>query len=419
MKQIQTKSPFSDVSFLDLKSVEKIESLKDHIKYPVPVQIQQDPESLKEITVESIAAGLIKALSASHDELKSVPQFQNFDDDKICDVVDYYRSMLLLIHPNAETDLSLAGIAKTNAKDYAFAEQILTAVRNIGFSAQSYINLAVLYANQSAAAQKEKHTKEADEFDEKILKTLHEGLDRHPGNSDILVELGGYHLRHHDLEIAYEFFNESLNGMETSERSKEIEALMEDMKVQLDQENSVFEAYDQIMLGKEDKALEIIEKFLHAEPDSWEGWYIKGWALRCLERYSEAKEAILKSISKNAEVGASYNELAICEKELGNMEMSKEYLNMAVEVEEDNVIYLANLAYLHLSEKNFDQARYFLERARLVDPNDQQVLDLMDEYEAIAHEKLGTVITEEIHTKDEVEEIARQEHEKGHHAEEI
>lgn len=413
------KEVFSDVSFLSLKSVEKIEALKDQVKYPIPVQIQQNPDSLKEITVEAIAAGLIKVLAADPSELESVAEFKGLAKDEIQKAYDYYRSLLLLIHPNVETDLSLAGIAKTHAKDYPFAEEILTAVKNIGHSPKSYINLAVLYANESADAANDKRHKDADDWDEKLVKVLHEGLDRNPGNSDILAELGGYHLRHHDLEISYEFFQDSLKNMETGERRKQIEGLMQDMKTQIDQENSVFAAYDQIMLGNEDKALEIIEKFLKAEPGSWEGWYIKGWALRCLERYQEAKDAILQSVSKNPDVGAAYNELAICEKELGNKEMAKEYLSMAVELEEDNVIYLANLSYLYLSEKDFDKARYFLEKARLADSSDAQVMDLMDEYEALSGEKLGPVISEEIHTKAEVEEIEKQEHDAGHHAEEV
>lgn len=419
MKQTKETTAFSDVSFLDLKSVEKVESLKDLPRYPIPVQIQSDVKSVEEIQIEAIAAGLIKVMAVDSSYLKNVPQFASFSDGECREAYDYYRTLLLQIHPNTETDLSLAGIAKTNAGDFPFAEQILLAVKNIGHSSKSYVNLAVLYANQTTALQKEKKTREAENCDEKIVKILHEGLQHHPDDPDILVELGGYHLRHHDLEIAGEFFEDSLPGIPEGERKEQIKGLMNDIKSELDHENAVLAAYDQIMMGNEEKALAIMEEYLKIESGSWEGWYVKGWALRCLERYTEANEALLKSVSMNPEVSAAYNELAICAKESGNLQLSKEYLSMAVEMEEDNVIYAANLAYLYLSEKNYDQARYYLEQARRIDSSDSQVIDLMEEYEVLTGEKLGDIIVEEIHDKEEVQELAHEAHEHGHHVEDI
>lgn len=415
----EDKAAFSDVVFLDLKSVDKIKQLEGNAGYPVPVQMQNSPEDLKEVTIEAIAAGLIKVISKDPAYLRNVERFAAFGDEELEKLHGYYKSMLLMIHPNVETDLSLAGVAKTNAKDYAFAEQILSAVKNIGHSAQSYVNLAVLHANQSADLLKQKKRREADEADEKIAKVLHEGLRHNPGNPDILAELGGYHLRHQELEVASDFFQDSLKTMADGERKEQIKGLVADMQEQLDQENTVFAAYDQIMLGNEKKALEIIEGFLKLEPGSWEGWYVKGWALRCLERYGEAKDALLRSASRNPDIAATYNELAICERELGNPQLSKEYLEMAVEQEEDNVIYLANLAYLYLADKDFSKARYFLDKARLVDSSDNQVQDLIEEYEVLSGEKLGPAVEEILRSREEIQEIVHEEHEKGHDSAEI
>lgn len=396
-------SALSDVRFLDLKAMAGIPALKDGAKYPVPVQLTEGTEP----GLESIGAGLIKVLAEEPSYLKNIDRFKPMHDDERQKVYDYYRALLLLMRPQIEEELIMAGIAKTSAKDYAFAEQILTAAKNIGHSERSYINLAVLYANQSADLLKAKRTKESQIADERIVQVLHEGLKQHPKSYDIMAELGGFHLRHKDLDIAREFFEDSLKDMPDSERRQQIQALSLELKAQLDQDNAVLEAYDQIMMGNEAKALETIEKHLKVDPDGWEGWYIKGWALRCLERYDEARTALLKSVSKDPEISATYNELSICEKESGNLPLAREYLEMAVDLEDDNVIYLANLAYLYLLDKDFSHARYYLDRARTVDPSDNQMLDLMDEYEALSGEKLGPAVVEEILSADEVRDLAK------------
>lgn len=401
---------YQDVKFLDLKSVSEIESFKNKSQYPIPVQLE---ENAKEINIECIASGLIKVIAEDAMGLKSVKQFKDCSDKQINEAYEAYKSMLLEIHPNIETELSMGGIAKTKAKDFEFAKMLFNAAKNLKHSSLSYVNLAVMYAQMTADFEKEKKDTQASETDELIFKTLVEGLKYNVDDADLLVELGGYHLRHQEMEIAYECFEKALKGVGDGDRKKQIEQLMKDMKVEIDQENTILAAIDQIMMGNEEKALLMIEEFLKLEPLSWEGYYVKGWALRCLQKYEEANEALLISVSKNPDVSATYNELAICAKEFGDTQMAKEYLSMAIEREEDNVIYLANLAYLYLAEKDFDSARYYLEKARAIDENDAQVQDLIEEYEVITGEKIADVVIEQSVSKEEIDEMIH------HHAEEV
>jgi len=85
--------------------------------------------------------------------------------------------------------------------------------------------------------------------------------------------------------------------------------------------------------------------------------------------------------------------------------LAKEYLNIANELDEENVIYLANLSFLHLADKEFDKAKYYLEKARALDENDPQVKALIEEYEVITGEKLGEVIKEEFLDNSQIEDF--------------
>ena len=106
-------------------------------------------------------------------------------------------------------------------------------------------------------------------------------------------------------------------------------AQVKEIDFKLDNRDAIYEAYDFITLGEPDKALPIIDKFLSENPSIWNGYFLKGWALRIRKDYKEAREcflACLKLVEGNSEI---YNELSICELELGNRE--PRHLMMLVE----------------------------------------------------------------------------------------
>lgn len=358
---------------------------------PVPVQFTDKTMSQGSIGTESLAAGLIKVLA----------------DGCYTDRRKQYKALLLAIQPDSAKELTLAGIAQSQKANHAFAQTLFKAVIALTGSADAYINLALAYAKEVAELQKAGKIEEAEKVDSRLLNTLHKGLEANPDNPALLAELGGFHLRQNDLDLSYEYFSRFMDKAPDGEQKKQVKTLMESMTPTLSKKKAIEEGYDQIMLGNEEKAISIMEDYLKSEPSSWEGWFIKGWALRCQEKYAEATESLLKSIqldSKNPEV---YNELSICTRESGDTQLAKEYLAIANELESGNVIYLTNLAFLHLADKEFDQAREFLDLARLADPEDPQVVSLMQQYTELTGEAVGPAISQVVYEDEDLDELKK------------
>ena len=102
--------------------------------------------------------------------------------------------------------------------------------------------------------------------------------------------------------------------------------------------------------------------------------------------------ACLKLVEGNSEI---YNELSICELELGNRELAKIYLETACDMDESNLTTTTNLAFLFLEDGEYDEAREYLEKARYLAKDDKFVKGLIEAYEKATGEKVGDIIHEE------------------------
>ncbi|MBQ5391190.1 MAG: hypothetical protein IIU44_02350, partial [Spirochaetales bacterium] len=83
-------------------------------------------------------------------------------------------------------------------------------------------------------------------------------------------------------------------------------------------------------------------------------------------------------------------------------ELAKSYLQIAVDLDGEDVIYLTNLAFLHLASGEFAESRELLEKARTIDPEDPQLKYLMEEYQKSTGDKIGDIISEEVYSDDEL-----------------
>ena len=81
--------------------------------------------------------------------------------------------------------------------------------------------------------------------------------------------------------------------------------------------------------------------------------------------------------------------------ETGKKDLAKNYLNTAVDLDEKNITLLSNLAYLHLQDEEWDEAREFLELARNIDEKDPVIVRLMNDYEQTTGEKLSSPIVQQ------------------------
>ena len=391
-----------DVQFITLPGDRKIGDtvIRGDKSLPVQFQAGQKPE---DIDFNSIVAGLIKVIAWA-------PENKDFD---------YYKELLLNLQPNVAQELNLAAISKSNKKDYDFAQELMLAVKNLTDAPESYINLAVLYAQMTVQLHEKADHVKADMYDDKILQVLNECLEKHPGYAPAYSEISAFHMRHGDIESARDNLARYVK-LETDEKKrKQAEKTLANFNKMLDSKDQIMYAYDKMMMGCADEAITAINKYLASGEKSWEAYFIRGWAKRTLEDYEEAQKDLLESLRIEAGNAEVYNELSICARERGDVELAKNYLQIALDLDDEDIVYAVNLAFLHLADAEYTESRELLEKARLIDPDDPQLKYLIQQYEKATGDKIGEVIKEEVYTDEDFDELHKKEKEENKYHVEI
>lgn len=348
----------------------------------LPVQRKEGEKHLREedITIESIVAGMLTIIAYEEKH----PDFS------------YYRDFVNAVNPTTAEELNKAAIAKEQQKDYEFAEELFLAVYHMLPQPASCVNLATLYSYISVHEEEKGNEDASDEALMNAHNTLLDGLERFGENEMILSELASFEGYMGNLEEAKEYVERYLAVAVEGERKVEMKEFLKKLELQLNADNSFKEAYDFIMLNMPQKAIAAADRFIISNPKMWNGYFIKAWALRKMEKYQEAKENLLKCIELGESNTDIYNELSICELESGNRALAKDYLSIAIDLDAYNLKAISNLAFLHLQDEEFDEARYFLEKARALSEKDEIITHLIGEYEKATGEKIGDIITEEV-----------------------
>ena len=354
----------------------------------IPVQLDEESRgtlAAEQVSIELIVAGMLKILAwdPSHPHRS------------------YYRSFVLAAQPTAAEELNLAAIAQEQKGNHLFAEELFRAVCILEPQGTSFINLATLYSK--IAAQDTAKGEQYDTYQQQALDTLTEGLSIIEDDPDLLREVGYFHLYQGNVEVARTFLERYLetDGV-MDEKRTHTKKILADINAKLADDETLMASYDAIHMNKEEEALATLDSFLGSNPTVWNAWFLKGWALRRLERYDEARFSFLKALSYTTASSDLYNELAICSLELGERALAKEYLNTAIDLDEENITLLSNLAYLHLADEELDLAREFLERARAVDESDPVIEQLITDYQTSTGELVGSPVVQQYLDTEEV-----------------
>ncbi len=355
-------------------------SVKVDSNKKLPFLIPDGKEKLEkeDYSVESLMAGLITVIAY----------------DTKNENTDYYKSLCLELDKDIVKKLNAAAIAKEQRNEYDFAEGLFLSVYHLLPQSASCINLATLYSYMAVDAKKK------DEDDKKWIKkareTLLDGLERFGENEDILAELSSFEAFMANLDEAKEYLDRYLSVAKEGEKKEEMKKLYKEVSFKLDNEESIEEAYDFISMGEPDKALKKIDGFIENNPKVWNGYFLKGWALRVKKEFEEAKDYFLKCIKLGESNAEIYNELALCELGSGKRELAEAYLETACDLDDENLTTTTNLALLYLEDENYDRAREFLEKARFLAKEDKLVSHLIKKYEEKTGEKIGALIHEEL-----------------------
>ena len=382
------RKELKDIRFITLPEERKIGEVSMSGAVPLPIQFPEGSVT-EDIDFNSIVAGLIKVVAWD-------PENNN---------IDYYKQLLLELQPDVVKELNLAAIAQSNKRDYEFAEELMLAVNHLSDVPESYINLAVLYAQMTVDLHRKNRDTEADMYDDKILAILNECKEKHPNYAPTYSEISAFHMRHGDVESARDFLAKYTELEQDKKKREEAMHTLKSIEKMLSSKDQIMYAYDKMMMGCPDDALEIMDKYIASNEKSWEAFFLRGWAKRVLEDYSGAQKDLLESIridGKNAEV---YNELSICARESGDTELAKSYLQIAVDLDGEDVIYLSNLAFLHLASGEFEESRELLEKARKIDPEDPQLKYLIEEYQKQTGDEIGQIISEDVYSDEDIENL--------------
>ena len=353
----------------------------------IPVQLPDGKtkiDTTTEISIELIVAGMLKIIAF------------NWEHEH----ASYYRDFVLAVQPDAPGELTLAAIAQEKKGNYTFAEELFLSVIRLAPQSTSFINLATLYSRM--AIQDREKGESYDLYQQKMINILHEGLEVVGEDASLYSEIGFFHLYQGNVELAGEYLEQYLELAEEGEKKKHVMNIMKDIKTKLNDDANLMQAYDAIQMNDEEKALELLASYIKDNPKIWNAWFLKGWALRRLSRFQEAEEALVQALAWTKGSSDIYNELALCSIETGKAELAKTYLNTAVDLDDDNITLVSNLAYLHLKDGELDEARKFLEMARGIDPNDPVIIQLMKDYQNQSGEILSSPVVEELVSAEEV-----------------
>ncbi len=355
-------------------------SLKMDPAIKLPFSIPENREKLEkeDYTVQNLMSGLITVVA--------------FDEKN--ENIDYYKSLIPAIDKDIVDKLNTAAIAKEQKKDYEFALLLFKAVYHLRPDNESCINLATLYSYMAVdAASKGDDNKE---YIKNARDTLLSGIKKFGETEELLYELASFEAFMANLDEAKEYILRYLEIAPEGERKEEIKKLYSEVSFKIDNREKIEEAYDFLSMGESDRALPIIEGFIKENPKMWNGYFLKGWALRIKKEYEEAVKCFMKCLEMGISNAEIYNELSLCELSSGKRELAEIYLETAYDLDEENLTVITNLAYLMLEDGEYDKAREYLEKARYIASNDTIVDALIRKYEEKTGEKIGSLIHEEI-----------------------
>lgn len=370
MKQLSSLETIYYISISDNAAFSK-DSFKIDPSIKLPVQMKTDEDAgnfdPSEITVEQILAGILVVLAY----------------DKKNENLEYYRSIITQVKPNIKKELCEAAILKTKNGDFELAEEIFLAL--IGVDPDDIairLNMALFLDQRADALRAVDMQDEAEAYDNDALSYYQDAMNAEPPLPDAFFNAGFYYMKKNNFRDAKDCFETYIaltcdisdselgeNGIYKKERAQEIISNISNQNID---DEHFKAAYDYISSGQEEKGLDEIRIFLQNNPKVWNAWFLLGWGLRKLERFSDAKVAFLESLKYDGENNAdTYNELSLCYVAENDFNEAKKCLMKALEIDSESTKIISNLGFLALKQGNKEEARRYFTAALELDPKDQ------------------------------------------------
>ncbi len=376
------KNPLDSVVFISLKnsaSLSKINLDSFNPDIPLPLRLEVTDSSITEDAVrdifsaESVLAGILAVFA-----------WDSKNPNK-----EYYKNLALQLKPNLRTELAGAAIIKMQNGDMDQAEEMFLALKGMNPSDREItLNLALLNDTKARKGDAESHI-----FKKKAESLYEESINMDPPLPEAFFNAAYFYFWNRDytrtLEALKTYMTLELGTDETAQtRKKKAKALIQEIE-NSNMCDSLFNlAYEAINNDQEERALEYINSFIKQSPYAWNAWFLLGWALRRLKRWTDGKNAFLKALELKQKAHAKEgdetegiadicNEIAICTMEENNLKESRHWLETALKYEPENTKIISNLGFLAWKEGNLEEAESFFLTAAEINPDDEVAMEML------------------------------------------
>jgi len=336
---------------------------------PLPLETGAEAERFdpSAITGEALVAGMLRLLAWSPGQ----------------EHAEYYRSFVKAVRPEILAELTAAGIAKSQEREWEIAEEIFRALAGLFPEApEPLLDLAVLSEDRGQVYRDSGRDVLAEEMDDRAFDAYRRLLALEPPFAPAFFNAAFFFMRRRNFERAASLLETYARIGDDEDKKSRARELLRKLGEQGYLDNLFKEAYDFIRLGEEEKGLERSRAFIKRYPEVWNGWFLAGWACRRLGRWEEGREAFEKALDLGAEGADSLNELSICLLELGRPVEARRALEKALRAEPENVKVITNLGVLALRQGRAGEAAGFFRAALDLEPDDPAAAGWLAQAEA-------------------------------------
>lgn len=318
------------------------------------------------VSVESIITGILRVLAWQPDNA----------------LAGKYRDLVKSVRPGLLAELSDAGIAKAQAREWDVAEEIFLAL--IGLYPEvpePLLDLALLREEHAKLLREESQEDRSEEEDDLAYECYRTLLAMEPPFVPTYYHAAFFFVRKRNFDRAVSLFTSFIGLSEDEEKVTRARDVLKKLKELGYLDTTFKEAYDFIQMGEEEKGMGKAQKFVERYPDVWNGWFLIGWANRRLGRWTEGEKAFAKAADLGSRETDTFNEMAICQIELGNLQEARASLERALRLESENVKIIVNLGALALRMGKKGEAIGFFRSALEIDPDDVLARDWIEKVE--------------------------------------
>ena len=333
------------------------------VALPIEFDAESQEVSADDLTWDAAMAAMLKVLA-----------YRPQHDDAA-----YYRSFLGAAKPNLLQELTEAGIIKAHNGDFDLAEELfLSLIGAFPAAVSPALNLALAYEEHASARDREGEEEDADRLRAAAEQAYRRTLELEPLHAEAHLNLAHFHItqrRHGDAVPHLEVY---IKHGEDADRQAEAERLLQEIRESGLTDGAFAEAHRLIHAGEEEQGLMVVDRFIADHGGAWQALFLRGWALRRLTRYDEARAAFAQALAAAldggqgdaAELADVFNEMAICQLELEDLDGAAASLQDALVRDPENTKILSNMGILAIKRGDLDEAKRYFDAILAIDPND-------------------------------------------------